>query len=285
MVSVWKQSATVALGQEIISLSRLGGGDFAQAYRGTLADGENVFIKTHSNPPENFFSTEATGLRWLRESGSVNIPQVYAVSDSPPLLVLQWVEAGPPTRSTEVELGRMLAGLHSIDQKVFGRPDGRCTGSLGVPNASCLLWSDFYATQRLLPLAAIACDRKSLAEKSIKAIERIANKLPQLDVPVEPPALLHGDLWAGNRLVDTSGKSWLIDPAAHYGHREFDLAMMKLFGGFDIECFEAYSEVYALDSGWRDRIKLHQLAPLVVHAIKFGGSYVSAVDEVVNSYA
>lgn len=285
MVSIWTQSAAVALGQEIISLSRLGGGDFAQAYRGTLADGGSVFIKTHSNPPAGFFSTEAAGLDWLRGSDSVNIPQIYAVSDSPALLVLQWVEAGPPTGSTEAQLGRMLARLHSVNQKEFGRPDARCTGSLGVPNSSCLRWSDFYASQRLLPLAAIACDRKSLPEKSIKAIERIAHNLAQLDVPVEPPALLHGDLWAGNRLVDHNGQSWLIDPAAHHGHREFDLAMMKLFGGFDAECFEAYHEVYALERGWKNRIKLHQLAPLVVHAIKFGGSYVQAVDEVVRTYA
>lgn len=284
MENAWQQSASEVLGQEIIGLSVLSGGDFAQAYRGTLADGQCVFIKTHRDPPDGFFSTEAAGLKWLRDSGVVHVPQVYAVSDSPPLLLLEWVDVGLAGRTTEAELGRMLAALHRIARPSFGRPDNRCTGSLGVPNQAKTQWCEFYASQRLLPLAAIAHDRKSLSDRSIKAIERVANNLAQLNVPAEQPALLHGDLWAGNRLVDTGGKSWLIDPAAHHGHREFDLAMMKLFGGFDQQCFTAYHEVYPLEQGWQQRIKLHQLAPLIVHAIKFGGSYVSAVDEVIRIY-
>ncbi|MEX2625882.1 MAG: fructosamine kinase family protein, partial [Ilumatobacteraceae bacterium] len=94
--------------------------------------------------------------------------------------------------------------------------------------------------------------------------------------PEEAPARLHGDLWAGNRLVDRQGRSWLIDPAAHGGHREFDLAMMRLFGGYGQDCFAAYAETFPLADGWEARVPLHQLAPLVVHAIKFGGGYVAA---------
>ena len=100
----------------------------------------------------------------------------------------------------------------------------------------------------------------------------------------EPPARLHGDLWAGNRLVGSDGRNWLIDPAAHAGHREFDLAMMGLFGGFGPECFAAYEEAFPLGAGWRDRVALHQLAPLVGHAIKFGGSYPAAVDAALARY-
>ena len=109
---------------------------------------------------------------------------------------------------------------------------------------------------------------------------------PEVEVggPAEPPARLHGDLWAGNRLVDGRGRSWLIDPAAHGGHREFDLAMMRLFGGFDSECFAAYEEVGPLAPGWEERVPLHQLAPLAVHAIKFGGSYVRATVDALAHY-
>ena len=103
-------------------------------------------------------------------------------------------------------------------------------------------------------------------------------------MPDEPASLLHGDLWAGNRLVDRQGESWLIDPAAHHGHREFDLAMMRLFGGYTDQCFAAYDECYPLQAGWAERVLLHQLAPLLVHAIKFGGSYVGAVDQAVKPY-
>ena len=104
----------------------------------------------------------------------------------------------------------------------------------------------------------------------------MAGRLAELGGPPEPPARLHGDLWAGNRLVGSGGESWLIDPAAHGGHREFDLAMMRLFGGFGDACFAAYAEVAPLAEGWQERVPLHQLAPLVVHAIKFGGGYVGA---------
>jgi fructosamine-3-kinase len=100
--------------------------------------------------------------------------------------------------------------------------------------------------------------------------------LARVPAAAEPPARLHGDLWAGNRLVGAGGASWLVDPAAHGGHREFDLAMMRLFGGFGADCFAAYEEVSPLEPGWQARVPLHQLAPLVVHAIKFGGGYAGA---------
>ena len=99
-----------------------------------------------------------------------------------------------------------------------------------------------------------------------------------------PPARLHGDLWAGNRLVDARGRSWLIDPAAHGGHREFDLAMMRLFGGFSDACFRAYVDVRPLRDGWAERVHLHQIAPLVVHAIKFRGGYVEAASAAIARY-
>jgi fructosamine-3-kinase len=143
---------------------------------------------------------------------------------------------------------------------------------------------EFYATQRLVPLARLASDAGALPDAAVRDLGSLANRLDALDVPDEPPARLHGDLWAGNRLVDTSGRSWLIDPAAHGGHREFDLAMMRLFGGFGDACFAAYDEATPLAAGWPERIPLHQIAPLVVHAIKFGGGYVAAAVEAIGRY-
>ena len=165
----------------------------------------------------------------------------------------------------------------------FGREDRRTTGSRGLPNEPQPTWSDFYATQRLLPLARLARDGDALPESAIAALERLAARLGELD-DGDPPARLHGDLWAGNRLVDTGGHSWLIDPAAHGGHREFDLAMMRLFGGFSAACFAAYEDVHPLRDGWQDRVVLHQIAPLVVHAIKFGGGYVPAATAAIDHY-
>ena len=125
--------------------------------------------------------------------------------------------------------------------------------------------------------ATIASQRNALAPQSIDRLLDVADKLNEFETG-EPSARLHGDLWAGNRVVDTAGSSWLIDPAAHGGHREFDLAMMRLFGGFAEGCFSAYDEAFPLAGGWQERVPLHQLAPLVVHAIKFGGHYGAGVD-------
>jgi fructosamine-3-kinase len=153
-----------------------------------------------------------------------------------------------------------------------------------LPNEPCATWAEFYATNRLLPLARLASDAGALPETAITAMERLAGRLEHFAGGHEPPARLHGDLWAGNRLIDTRGRNWLIDPAAHGGHREFDLAMMRLFGGFTGECFGAYADIFPLADGWAERVPLHQIAPLVVHAIKFGGGYVPAAVEAIARY-
>jgi fructosamine-3-kinase len=169
--------------------------------------------------------------------------------------------------------------MHRAGLPSFGRQDRRSTGSRGLPNEPCETWVEFYATNRLLPLARLASDGEALPQGAIQKLEAVACRLAELGGPDEPPARLHGDLWAGNRLVGARGVSWLIDPAAHGGHREFDLAMMRLFGGFGEACFAAYAEVWPLADGWAERVPLHQLAPLVVHAIKFGGGYVGATSQ------
>lgn len=285
-------TATVAaaLGSDVTTATRLTGGDVAESYRMVLADGRTVFAKTHASPPPGFFTTEATGLRWLRDPGVVAVPEVLAVSDGddadgvPPHLVLEWIDEGRrPGPGTDTTFGRALARLHHTGFPVFGRPDRRTTGSRGLPNEPCETWAEFYGSQRLEPLGRLAHDSRSIEPGSRQLLDRVIERLPVLGVPNEPPARLHGDLWAGNRLIDTAGTSWLVDPAAHGGHREFDLAMMQLFGGFGTDCFDAYHEEHPLADGWRQRVPLHQLAPLIVHAIKFGGGYVPAVDAALRS--
>ena len=310
----WREASEAALGGAIARLDTLGGGDFARSSRATLEDGRVVFVKTHDAPPPRFFSTEANGLRWLREAGAVAVPEVLFASDEPPCLVLEWIEtrrggtsaaaasgdresAGrtPGGRTSsgvvrraadegevvdrEAAFGRALAALHGAGAPCYGREDGRTTGSLAVPNEPAPDWPTFYAERRLLPLARIAAERRSLPPDTIARLERVAGRLGEFGASEEAPSRLHGDLWAGNRMVDASGRSWLVDPAAHGGHREFDLAMMRLFGGFGERCHAAYREATPLAPGWESRVPLHQLAPLAVHAIKFGGSYARATRE------
>jgi fructosamine-3-kinase len=275
-----------ALGAGIVRSARVHGGDVAVAYALDLDDGAHVFAKTHPSAPEHFFTTEANGLSWLRDAAVVAVPDVLAVRDAQPnYLVLEWVdEGGGVSAATETALGTALAALHRAGAPAFGREDRRSTGSRGLPNEPCATWAEFYARNRLLPLARLARDANTLPSSAIDALERLAGTLDRFGAADEPPARLHGDLWAGNRLVDRHGRSWLIDPAAHGGHREFDLAMMRLFGGFGAECFAAYTDAYPLAAGWEDRVALHQIAPLVVHAIKFGGGYVGAAEGAIATY-
>jgi fructosamine-3-kinase len=276
-----------ALAADVVDASVVHGGDVAAAFRLRLDGGRVVFAKTHPDPPPGFFTTEADGLRWLAEPGVVGVPEVLAVSDGDPaFLALEWIDEGPPVPSTEADLGRALAGLHRAGAPCFGRSDRRTTGSRRLPNEPCATWAEFYATQRLAPLARLARDGAALPDPAIRALAELAtsDRLASLPGAGEAPARLHGDLWAGNRLVGAGGRSWLIDPAAHGGHREFDLAMMRLFGGFGAQCFAAYEEAYPLAEGWQARVALHQIAPLVVHAVKFGGGYVRAAADAIRAW-
>ena len=293
--SFWQAAAEADLKVKFGNLRQVGGGDFAQSWCAEIAvaeenssvpEGAFVFVKTHGNPPANHFSTEAWGLSWLKEGGSVSIPTVLGVSDNPPYLALEWIEEGGVggTGSSESDLGVTLAALHQCSCACYGREDGRTTGSLGLPNVPCQTWAEFYSTQRLLPLALIASERGALSQTMIARIEQLASRLAEFAELDVPPSRLHGDLWAGNRLVDRSGVNWLIDPACHGGHREFDLSMMRLFGGYGQRCFTAYQEQFPLVAGWQDRVQLHQLAPLIVHAIKFGRSYIAPIDEALSKY-
>ncbi len=278
------------LGASVSAASRVHGGDVAEAYRVQLADGRRVFAKTHRAAPPGFFTTEALGLRWLREPRVIAVPEVLLVNDGdrahglPNHLVLEWIDEGHAALTTEDDLGRALAALHACGAPCFGREDHRTTGSRGLPNDPCATWAEFYATQRLLPLARLACDADALPDAALTGLERLAARLEEVAGPPEAPARLHGDLWAGNHLVDGTGTSWLIDPASHGGHREFDLAMMRLFGGFGRATFASYDEASPLAAGWPERVALHQIAPLVIHAIKFSGAYVASAAHAIATY-
>jgi fructosamine-3-kinase len=169
--------------------------------------------------------------------------------------------------------------MHRAGAPTFGGSTGAYIGPLAMPNEPEERWPDFYARQRIVPvLRGVPADSRGL-------FERVLARIGELAGPPEPPARIHGDLWRGNVLADRGGTPWLIDPAAHGGHRETDLAMMRLFGGFGDRCFSAYDEMYPLADGWRERVALHQLHPLLVHAVLFGGAYVTQALAAARPYA
>ena len=264
----------------------MGGGDINEAYRLLLADGREAFVKTRSDAHPGEYEAEAAGLAWLREPGGVRTPGVLDVQES--YLALEWIEQGRLSEAGAEELGRGLAITHAAGAHCFGdeNPDRAAGfGSLLLSNEPAEDWPTFYGQRRLLPLARLGGERGVLSASGVRAVERVCEGLPDLVGPPEPPARLHGDLWSGNAMGDTEGRAWLIDPAAYGGHREVDLAMLRLFGAPSERIFSAYEEQSPLADDWEERVELYQLLPLLVHALLFGGSYVSSAEAVARRYA
>lgn len=233
----------------------------------SFVDGAPAFAKTFAGESA-MFDAEARSLRWLADGGAP-VPRVLGVA--PAVLVLGWLDAAPPSRAAARRLGAALATVHGAGADGFGAPWPGFAGRLRLSNAPAPTWAEFFAATRLLPLARQARDAGALDD--VGAIERVASHLPALGGPVEPPARLHGDLWSGNVLWGTDA-AWLVDPAAYGGHRETDLAMLALFGApYLDDIIATYQEVTPLAEGWRERVGLHQLYPLLAHAVMFGGGY------------
>lgn len=275
------------VGYRVLKISGVSGGDISKAYRIDTSDGP-VFAKCHNCPKPDMFAREAAGLRALRAAvgPDLGVPEVLAESDHG--LVLEWIESGMRNQRSESALGIGLAGLHRSSGPVFGGIDDSLAGYLGsaeVDLTPTTDWVEFFFQRRITKLAMTAVELNRLDPVALRLIDRLEPQAADLCGPAEPPALVHGDLWAGNRMVDTHGRNWLIDPSAHWGHREYDLAMMQLFGGFGAEAFRAYHEAFPLAEGWTRRVKWYQLPPLLVHAILFGGGYGTSVMSVLRHYS
>jgi len=265
--SVVARRAEELLGTPVVATSPVAGGDVSRATKLRLNDGSVALMKTLPHPPEGFFRAEARGLRWLAEAG-LPTPELLAAADD--CVILRWVEPGRPAGEGAVELGRALAAAHQQECDAFGLAEDGFIGPLPMPNRTAPTWPEFYATRRLLPYLKLARDRGGIDEDQARTVEAVVPRLERL-LPAEPPARLHGDLWNGNVLWGTDGRAWVIDPAAYGGHREMDLAMLALFGLPQLErVVDAYTEAHPLADGWEDRIALHQLFPLLVHAAMFG---------------
>jgi fructosamine-3-kinase len=264
---------------------RVGGGDINEAFRVVLADGREAFVKTRGDAPAGEYAAEAAGLHWLAEPGALRTPRVLAVEDR--YLALEWVQPGRLSAAGAEELGRGLAATHAAGAGVFGCAEGAVSrfGSLPLPNVATVDWPTFYAERRLRPLAVMARERGALSPRAIEAVERVCERIALLAGPPEPPARLHGDLWSGNVMADAQGRPWLIDPSCYGGHREVDLAMLRLFGAPSERVLAAYDEVAPPADGREERLELYQLLPLMVHALLFGGSYAAAAERVALRYA
>lgn len=262
------------------------GGDIADACRLTLDDGASVFAKSWpegSGPvPPGFFAAEAAGLRWLAAAGPQAAPVPEVIAELDDMIVLEWVEPGEPSPRAAEEFGRALAALHRAGAPGFGAQWSGYIGRLPLDNTlSAGPWPAWFAHRRLAPYLRMSADRGALSAADVTLVEQVINGIDGYAgaAGAEPPARLHGDLWPGNLHWGADGRAWLVDPAAHGGHRETDLALLALFGcAAHIEEIRAgYQEVWPLADGWRGRLPLHQLYLLLVHTAQFGAAYRDAV--------
>ena len=227
------------------------------------------FTKSRADAPPGFFTAEARGIEWLRTPAGPPLPDVIHVTDT--AITMTRIEEATPTASAADDFGRALAAMHRAGARFFGADWPGFIGPLPLDNTHGESWPEWYLERRVLPYLRQAVDSGAIDADGARVIEHACDRLSGDD---EPPSRIHGDLWSGNVLWGADGRAWLIDPAAHGGHRETDLAMLTWSGAPYLDrILAAYDEAWPLRENWRDRIGLHQLHPLLVHAALFGGGY------------
>jgi fructosamine-3-kinase len=277
------QALEAALGRPtpIVGAQPLTGGCVNPSARIMTEQGDRFFVKWNPRAPAGLFAAEADGLRALAAARALRVPEVIAVGGGdhgPPWLLLEFVEAGRPARDYAERLGHGLAALHrSAGSSAWGWERDNFIGPLPQSNASAATWGELWRDERLEPQASMARARGHFGSQDAALLDRVIERTPELLADLdEAPSLLHGDLWGGNVFADGDGRPVLIDPAVYRGHREVDLAMSELFGGFPSGWPSAYDDAWAIDPGYaRFRRALYQLYYLLVHVNLFGASYES----------
>lgn len=233
----------------------------------------------------NMFTVESKGLGLLAQTKAIKIPEVISVyeGESYSCLILENIQASMKTSDYNGKLGEGLADIHHHCNETYGLDHTNYIGSLLQYNQPTENWPEFFYHQRIKPQVDLALKNKQLSQADADQFHLLKEKLSQL-LPSEKPSLIHGDLWGGNVMTDRYGEPVLIDPAVAYSHREMDIAMTRLFGGFDQQFYNAYNCSYPLISGFEDRLDLYNLYPVLVHVNLFGGSYRNQAMHIVSKY-
>lgn len=262
-------------GRETVRAVPLGRSHAWQIYRVEAADGTRLFVKALSEPEAGDFpgllESEALGLAWLGRAFGSPAGQVEGWDAR--TLALRWIDERPPSPEAAERFGHQLASMHLAGAEGFGADRDGYIGPLPLDNTRDATWPEFYARRRLEPFLRRAADRGALTPADVRTVEKVIDQVEDLAGEPEPPARVHGDLWSGNVIWQDDGAA-VVDPSAHGGHREGDLAMLALFGLPHLDRVrDAYNEAAPMAAGWRGRIPLHQLYPLLVHVSLFGAAY------------
>ena len=223
------------------------------------------------------FEREREGLQELGLYSGLKIPQVIkcGIVDETQYLLLEWIEKASAAKDFWQDFGAAMAILHKQGQPYFGWEKDNFIGSLVQQNTKQPSWDLFYSACRIMPMVRQLYDSGNFSKQDLLSAEEYCRRLPEY-FPHEPPSLLHGDFWSGNYMVADDGRVAIFDPAVYYGHREMDIGMTKLFGGFNQQFYDAYNDAYPLEKNWKQRLAHSQLYPLLVHAVLFGGHYVNS---------
>ncbi len=273
-------------GHGVVHAEAMVGGDTSSVFVVDLESNQRVFLKVGKRNHGAVLKEEAWGLRWLREAQAIRLPECLEQGESTegtPFLILEYVTSGQAGAGFDDTLGRALADLHRAGAPGWGLFRNNFIGPLPQDNQPGPDWATFYRERRLEPLLRKAVDRGLVDVGTKRQMFRLFQVLEQRVGPPEPPSRLHGDLWGGNLMVDEEGEPCLVDPCVYGGHREMDLAMMQLFGGFGQRVFTAYHEAHPLRQDWQARVPLYQLYPILVHVNLFGGSYVRSLSRALDA--
>jgi len=268
------------INKDVIHFSKISGGCINECFK-IESNQKKYFIKINSS--FNPFNEEKKGLKLLESTNTFTIPKVYevGVETKTAFLLMEFIDGKIPSDDFWISFGYKLAKMHSHSNKFFGLDYNNYIGSLSQENTQHRDAIEFFINCRLLP--QIRLISKSSNNQLFKRFDKLFSKLSEI-LPNDKPALIHGDLWNGNFMVDISGAPVLVDPAVYYGSREIDIAMSKLFGGFSNQFYESYNEKFPLEKDWQSRVDIWNLYPLLVHANLFGDSYLNQVNFILKKF-
>ena len=254
---------------------------------GTIDTSTGEFFVKWNNKSRfpGMFEAEKLGLKLLYDTNAIRIPKTIIAGGIEDLIYIVMENINTTGRKSDywTMLGVKLAKLHSHKAEKFGLDHDNFIGSLAQSNITHADWVEFFITERLVKQIEIALNKGAISSTTVKQFDQIYTRFENL-FPKESPVLIHGDLWSGNLITDDLGEPCLIDPAVYYGHREIELSMTKLFGGFDNEFYQSYHEIMPLENGFEERVEVYNLYPLMVHVNLFGGHYLQEVEFILRRY-
>jgi protein-ribulosamine 3-kinase len=271
----------------VSSFSSLSGGCISNAYKVEMSNGKIYFLKTNDNPPDDFFFKEAHSLIELKLSNAIRVPELISVEEN--FILLEFISSSEKSKKFFKDFGIKFSEMHKFNHHSFGFYEDNYIGTNPQLNLTEEdeenNWAKFYFNKRILYQYKLAEKNGYTTGELRKGISKLENKIEEIfSGSEEAPSLLHGDLWSGNYMIDEKGDACLIDPAVYYGHREADLGMTKLFGGFSSDFYEAYNENFPLLDGYNYRENIYKLYHVLNHLNLFGRGYYSQAISLINYY-